>query len=249
MKSVLIRLLNNRNYISGEELAQSLDLSRTAVWKQVNKLKESGFVIESVHKTGYRLTGVPDEKIVPELVEYYYGGQLPLELIEIEQVDSTNTFAKKTLLDKNCLQLVIAEEQTCGKGRLSRVWESSKGKDLTFSIVCPSERNINDFYKYTVIAAVSVYYAIVPLIKENNADMKIKWPNDIYINQKKVCGILSEMITEEMKIKNMIVGIGVNVNSNPYMEKAVSIKQISNSAENRNKLLAEIIRNFNKYME
>lgn len=250
MLNVMHYLLKAKKEVSGEEIAGALNISRTAVWKQINQMKKMGFIIHATHKAGYELIGFPKERIIPGLVEFYYGKLPPFEIISLESVDSTNNYAKKLIVDhsKTNSFILTSDEQTLGRGRMSRKWESEKGKDLTFTFNYCLDQDVNEYYKFTIIAAMAVFYSIKSVQVEENYELKIKWPNDIYLNKKKICGILSEMITEGLRIKNMLIGIGINVNSDPAVERAISMKQAFGKETDRNSLLALIISNLDKYL-
>ncbi len=245
MDKVISFLINNDNFVSGEEIGIKLGISRTAVWKHIELARQNGFVIESLRKKGYRISAFPKNRISPEVVEYYYKDKLPFELISLENTDSTNNYAKKTAMTGKLNDfLVSSDAQTGGRGRLSRKWSSEPGNDLTFSLCLNLNTDVSEFYRYTISAALSVFEVLSVVLKTTDADIKIKWPNDIYADGKKISGILSEMITEGMIIKYLIIGIGINVNSSPP-EKAVSIKKLVKSEPDRNLLLSEIIKRLN----
>jgi BirA family biotin operon repressor/biotin-[acetyl-CoA-carboxylase] ligase len=243
MNQIISLLLNQENYLSGQELARKLNLSRTAVWKQIHKAKEAGWKIESCRKKGYKIISSPKNRIIHEIVEFYFKNKLPFELILLESADSTNEAAKRMLLsNKEGSFLVTAEEQTAGKGRFHRKWESQKGKDLTFSLCLSLDKNISELYSFTMIAALSVYEVIASYLNDQSALLKIKWPNDIYYDGKKFCGILAETFAEDNIIHHIIIGIGININSSPTMETAISLKSILGKEADRNQILSEIMR-------
>ena len=157
-------------------------------------------------------------------------------LIEkLKTVDSTNTYAKTSSINK----VIISEEQTKGKGRFNRVWNSSKG-GLWFSMIIKPDKEL---FKYTFIASLAVCHAIDSI----NINTKIKWPNDIYFEKKKICGILSEIESENARIEKIIIGIGVNVNNHiPENLKniAISLKEIKKEEIDLDRLLKQIIDNF-----
>ncbi len=244
MDQILLYLLQNQNiYVSGEDIASNFSISRTAVWKHIERARKLGFEIESNNNKGYLIKKIPEDKIIPEVVEYFYQGKLPFEMIVLDSVDSTNNYAKKIVIDGRVDDFIVtADSQLNGKGRLSRKWESEQGKDLTFSLNLLLNRTINEFYQYTITAALSVFEVLSDILRSNPIDIRIKWPNDIYVNRKKICGILSEMITEGLLIKNIVIGIGVNINSNPALTSAISIKNILNTGTDKNLIFSLIIK-------
>lgn len=208
---VLNILLKNRdNFISGQIISNSLNISRAAVWKHIKSLQEIGFVIESVSNRGYRLIGIPD--IIDKfLIESKLQTNRFARNIKIfESVDSTNNQAKKLALD-NAEEgtLVTAEQQRAGKGRLGREWVSDKYKGIWMSLILKPSLPPEEAPLFTAVAAAAVVKGIE---KSTNLHVGIKWPNDIIVNRKKVCGVLTEISADPDRINYIIVGIGINVN-------------------------------------
>lgn len=252
MDQLLIYLLNSRDYVSGEKIAHKFDITRTAVWKHIGKMKKMGLIIESVPKKGYKILSCPVNRILPEMVQFYYGSKLPYDFVVLGKTESTNIFVKRMLADGETGNiLVLAEEQTAGRGRMLRKWHSEKTRDMTFTLGLSVNQAVGNFYQFTILTALSVYQVVSRLIEAGSDQLKIKWPNDIYYKNKKLCGILSEMITEEATIRNIIIGIGLNVNSTPKAPGAVSLRGILDIDLDRNKILAEIVKavktNFDLY--
>jgi len=249
MNDILKLLLIEKDYLSGEYIAERLGISRTAVWKHIKQLRKKGFDIFSSPNKGYLLRSFPECLIIPEMVELYYKDNLPFKVIYLDQVDSTNNYAKEMALKgekKNFL--VITDNQTSGRGRFNRSWISQKGKDLTFSICLKLNKSIQDFYKFTILSGLAVYHTLRDFISEGQKEfLKIKWPNDIYFENKKICGILSEMITEEMIMNYIIIGIGINVNSRRLYENAISLCEIINKEIDRNYWLSIFLRYFAEF--
>ncbi len=235
---VLEKLLNGP--ISGEDIAKELEVSRTSIWKTIRKLKRFGYEIESKKGFGYELKSCPDLspfevlKICKKL--NIIGQNKPIKEIHYYKiVDSTNIRAKD---EGKPNLLIIAEKQTKGKGRFGRTWHSEKG-GLYFTITLPRVFSIQDLPKVSLLAGISVCKAL----KFLNA--RLKWPNDVLINGKKVCGILCETIGE-YESPLVIIGIGVNVNNDlPHnLSNAVSIKDITGKPERISKILESILSNF-----
>jgi BirA family biotin operon repressor/biotin-[acetyl-CoA-carboxylase] ligase len=244
MDAVLRLLLESNDYLSGEKIGKILNITRAGVWKHIEKIRERGFEISSVTRKGYKIISLPENMIIPELVSLKLNStlekDLEIEVVYFDKIPSTNTWLKERAvrgLDKICV--AVTDEQFGGRGRLKRGWSSIPGKDLTFSIGIPLDREISEFYKFTILCATSVRKTVAEILPEKN--VKIKWPNDIYINEKKVCGILSEMITQENIIELIIIGIGLNVNSHLSLENATSIMDERFDDVDRNELLAKII--------
>ncbi len=246
MNKILLYLLQKDNFVSGEEISEKFSISRTAVWKHINIARKMGIEIESVTGKGYKIKKIPDNRIITELI-YKDCSNLTIELIYLNEVKSTNDYAKLNidkLKDKD--YLIITDYQTKGRGRFDREWKSEKGLDLTFSLVIHPNVEIKDFYNFTIIAALSVFNSLRFFLESNGA-LKIKWPNDIYYGDKKLCGILSEMISEEAILKSLVIGVGINVNSIPSLEKAISIRQLTGNLIDRHTLLVSFLKNFYQY--
>lgn len=212
MKSEILRLLKQKDgYISGQELCSILHVSRTAVWKVINQLKEDGYQIDSVPNRGYHLIESPDivtkEEIESEINTTSFGRRV----FYIEETDSTNIQAKK-LAEKEVSHglLVLAEIQTQGKGRRGKSWVSPKGSGIWMSIILKPDISPHNASMLTLVAALAVNQAIR---EKTNLSSYIKWPNDIVVNGKKVCGILTEMSSETDFVHYVIIGMGINVNT------------------------------------
>ena len=212
MKAKIILLLkkNYPDFTSGEEISRLLGVSRTAVWKHIRKLKESGYQIEAHSKVGYRLNHSPDMLFEHELTAALNSNILGRRIVYREVVGSTNELAKE-LAQKGTEEgtVVIAEEQTSGKGRMGRVWYSPAEKGLWFSLILRPPISPADASKLTLVCAVAVAQTIREV---TGVSAGIKWPNDILVKNMKLAGILTEMNAEIDKVHYLIVGIGVNVN-------------------------------------
>ena len=203
---------NPDRYISGEEISQRLKISRAAIWKHIEKLRQKGYDFMATPHLGYRLSFVPD-KLFPEEIKFGLNTKIiAKKIFYYDVVDSTNTKCHE-LAEKKYPQgtIVIAEAQTKGKGRLSRVWASPKYKGIYFSIILKPDILPVHVPKITLLAAVSAVSAIRKLTQ---LPALIRWPNDILINKGKVCGILTEMDAEADRVNFIILGIGINVTAN-----------------------------------
>lgn len=207
---VLDILAENYNQaVSGEKLAEILGVSRNSVWKAVAKLRESGFEIEAVTNAGYKLVSV-GENVVPEMVKKCMPQNNNLEIIFQKSVESTNTKLKE--LAENSAKhgtVLISQNQTGGKGRLGRSFYSPDG-GLYISVLLRPNFPASESVFITVAAAVAVAKAIESI---SNKRAGIKWVNDIYIDDRKVCGILTEaaMDFESGTVNYAIVGMGINI--------------------------------------
>lgn len=251
-----ILLENQDSFVSGEEISQKLGVSRTAVWKTIRQLKETGFEIQSVSNKGYRLSSLPD-KLEPALIQHYLTTKHFGRALEVhETINSTNTRAKE-LAQSGAEHgtLVLAEEQKSGRGRLGRSWESPGGLGLWMSLILRPSFPPRFAPRMTVLAGLAAVQAI---LKVTGLEALIKWPNDIIINSKKVCGILTEMQADPDLIDYIVVGIGMNVNTPKEVfppelrDLATSLKLEGERHIDRCKLLAALLAVFeeldNRYL-
>ena len=211
MRKTIIDFLkdNSSEFISGEEIAKRLDISRAAVWKHIQQLRKTGYEIISRENCGYKLEKLPDLLLPDEIQRGLNTQIIGKNIYYNESIDSTNRLAKE-LAVKGAVDgsVVIAEEQVGGKGRLGRSFFSPKSKGIWFSIIlCPNFLP-REAPKCTLMAAVSVANAM------ERFDLKagIKWPNDILYDSRKIVGILTEISAEMSKINYIVVGVGINVN-------------------------------------
>lgn len=212
---------NTDSYVSGEELCKLADVSRAAIWKHVEKLREEGYDIEASPHIGYRLVNIPDS-LIP--IEIKWGMKTKIfgkEIISYKKVDSTNTVAYE-LAEKGVGEgaSIFADEQTKGRGRRGRHWYSPAKDGIYLSCILRPKIAPNEISKITLLAAVAVAKSIRSL---TGLIAMIKWPNDILVNNKKVCGILTEMKAEQDRVDFIILGIGINVNTqNRHLPKGAS---------------------------
>ncbi|WP_416197136.1 MAG: Bifunctional ligase/repressor BirA [Sporanaerobacter sp.] len=206
---ILILLKENRDgFISGEKISDKFGVSRSAIWKYMNALKEEGYEIESIPRKGYRLVSSPDILTYGEVEEYLGTKIIGRKIYYFDTIDSTNIKAKELAYKEDEGTLVIAEEQTLGRGRLGRTWISPKKKGIWMSIILKPSIDPMKVAKITQIGAAAIALALEDL----GIEAFIKWPNDIVMNGKKVCGILTEMSCELNMINYVIMGVGINVN-------------------------------------
>jgi BirA family biotin operon repressor/biotin-[acetyl-CoA-carboxylase] ligase len=243
--SVLDLLKNASDYISGEEIAKRLNVSRTAVWKHIKELKATGYMIESHSRNGYRLLESPDLLLPNEVAAQLKTKWLGREIRYYSSIDSTNR-AAKSFDDEGLSEgaVAVSEEQTGGKGRLARGWFSPAQKGIWFSVMLKPKFLPQEAPKCTLLAAVAIVKAI-----ENAAGVKcgIKWPNDILYDGKKLVGILTEMSATMEGINYIVIGMGINVNltADEYPDDlkniGISLKMITGKDIDRRKLFAEIL--------
>jgi BirA family biotin operon repressor/biotin-[acetyl-CoA-carboxylase] ligase len=256
-EDVLKILIDSKGeHFSGEELAKRLNVSRNAIWKAVKSLVQEGYKISGVNNKGYCMT--EDSDILSKDIICKYIDDDIVEKVEIEvfkTIDSTNTQLKnRALQGENEWKVIVAEEQTLGRGRMNRKFYSPSGTGIYMSILLRPDTNSKESLFITTMAAVAVAEAL-----ENVAGIEtgIKWVNDIYCNGKKVCGILTEasMDLESGKLDYAVLGIGINVKA-PEEGFPDDIKNIATAIceeseeyveDLRCKIVANVINNINKY--
>lgn len=207
---VLYALLEADGYISGEDLANRFDKSRAAVWKAVRALKRDGYDIDAVTNRGYMLTD-SNGRISAESIKSKLKSDI--DVLYYPTIDSTNNECKRLLANsKEGVFLVAADEQTAGRGRQGKSFYSPALTGVYFSIVIKPKTSLQNAVTATTAAAVAVCRAIEALTE---LKPKIKWVNDVYLNGRKICGILTEAITnfEEGTVESVIIGIGINIST------------------------------------
>ncbi|MBS5064675.1 MAG: biotin--[acetyl-CoA-carboxylase] ligase [Hungatella hathewayi] len=252
MKTEILKLLRESSgYLSGQELCDSLGVSRTAVWKVMKQLREEGYQIEAVSNRGYRLVSAADVITEAELKSQIEGGLAGSHLEYHEELDSTNNRAKR-LGEEGAPEgtLVTADYQTAGKGRRGRGWVSERGTGIWMSLLLRPDIPPSGASMLTLVAAM----AVVKGIKEaTGLDSGIKWPNDIVMNGKKICGILTEMSTELDHISYVVIGMGINANIREFpediREKATSLYLESGQTVVRSRVIAAVMKHMDRYYQ
>ncbi|MEQ3347056.1 biotin--[acetyl-CoA-carboxylase] ligase [Peptoniphilus senegalensis] len=250
-KDIVLRELerNRANYISGQELAERLNISRTAIWKAINSLKKSGFQIESQTKVGYKLIE-SDDKLSDEGIRKGLRDELKdIDIIVYDEIDSTNTEAKRRLYSSEVkdFTVIVSDMQKGGRGRTGKSFTSPKGSGVYFSIILHPKDSYD--FSYFDLTTVKAAVAVAEGIKEATAKQaEIKWVNDLFLNGKKICGILSELDAdfESRSVKSVIVGIGINVNE-PRDDSFKDLKNIAGYIGTdviRNEILSSILNAF-----
>jgi len=204
----------NGEWVSGETLSQTLNVSRTAVWKQVQNLSTEGYKIESSPKKGYRISNPVDllspEEVKPGLLTEVFGQD---NYFYYRQTDSTNKRARALANDGYPEgTVIVAEEQTDGRGRRGRSWYSPSNQGIYMSIILRPAFPLRQISRLSLLAGVASAEA---LKDELGLQPSIKWPNDILINGRKITGILSEAVTDMDSIEYIVLGIGININNLP----------------------------------
>lgn len=196
-------------YVSGGRISQVLGITRSAVWKHVEHLREEGYIIDSVPRKGYKIVSAPDFLYPREILKGLDTEVFGRELYHAQKVDSTNNWAKK-MAEEGVPEgaIFLAEEQAGGRGRMDRPWESPPG-GIWMSIVLRPDIQPYLAPGLTLVAAVAVVGAIKAV---TGLGPLIKWPNDIFIEDRKVCGILTEMKAEMDRVNYIVIGMGINAN-------------------------------------
>lgn len=251
-EEILKKLRESKDYISGQELCEFYGVSRTAVWKAIKQLEKEGYNIEAVTNKGYRLVDdntteadVMSQVSIESYIDTKWAGK---NFVFNKETGSTNQDVK-LLAEKGAVAgtLVVADSQLAGRGRRGRDWISPPGKDIYMSLLLRPSCMPDRASSLTLVMALSVLEAIDELEEFKNK-CSIKWPNDIVINGKKICGILTEMSAEIEAIHYVVVGVGINVNQTQFEEEikktATSLLLESDTSVNRSKLIARIMHYF-----
>jgi BirA family biotin operon repressor/biotin-[acetyl-CoA-carboxylase] ligase len=235
--------------LSGAKIARQIGVSRSAVWHWVEKLRALGVRIKGHPKTGYQLERVSDV-LVPQLLrQRLEGTPFARRIHHFFRIDSTNNAALQlAAAGEPHGALVIAEEQTAGRGRLGRSWYSEKGSGIYLSLILRPQLAVQQAPLLTLAAGLAARDAVVEAAR---LAVDIRWPNDLLVNGKKFCGILTEMQAEGDRVKYVVAGIGVNVNHTklpPELEGiATSLHLAGGRPCSRLELVAGLLRAFDGY--
>jgi len=255
MAKNILKSLREKEYVSGEVLAKKLDISRVAVWKQIQRLKDMGYKITSDQNLGYCLVSRPDLLIPQEVQRGLSTTYIGKKIYYFSELESTNIIAKEKALHRMEAidegTIIIAERQTVGKGRLGREWFSPE-RGIWLSIILYPQLPPSYIPRITLMTAVAAVKAIEMCTQ---IKPQIKWPNDILMNEKKVCGILTEMSAELDIINWVVVGIGINANIDhrdfpeDIQANTISLKEVSGKEVLRVKLAQTFLQEFEKYYD
>ncbi|MFA5090520.1 MAG: biotin--[acetyl-CoA-carboxylase] ligase [Candidatus Omnitrophota bacterium] len=242
MRDKILGFLRKRqDYISGDYISHRLGISRQALWKHVQDLRDSGYEIVAVPHLGYKLTAVPDRLFISEVSNRLNTRFVGRNIYYFDSVISTMDIALQLGL-KNCPEgtVIIAETQTKGRGRIGRQWFSPRYKGIYFSCILRPKILPYATPVLTLLTAVSICEAIKNML---SLDVQIKWPNDILLHNKKLGGILTELNAEMDEVRFIVIGVGLNVNNDKrsLVEGATSLKEHIQENINRVELLQEIM--------
>ena len=254
-KEQLIELftLDSDAYISGEKLSASLGVSRTAVWKHIQGLKEEGFVFASSPRKGYKLLSQPDRLDKERLTAALQTRELGHTLQVLAEATSTQDIARHWV-ESGAPHgaLVLAEKQTAGRGRFGRVWHSPPGKGIYMSLVLRPEIPLQQTPRMPLLAAVALCRTLRRL---TGVDASIKWPNDILIRGRKVSGILMDSSAEDERLSYIIAGFGISANleEGDYPEEllgvATSLLMESGKLAHREELITEFLKELEEWLD
>lgn len=235
---ILSEFLKSEDYISGEYLARKYDKSRAAVWKAVKSLTNDGYKIDAVTNKGYRLY---ENKEVTSAESIQSKLKSNVKVLYYACVDSTNNVCKKLLAQgKEGVFLVVSDQQTAGRGRQGKTFVSPANSGIYFSLVIRPNTSFKNAVTATTAASVAVCCAIEKLTDKKP---QIKWVNDVYLDDRKICGILTEAITnfEDGTVDSVIVGIGINLKEGAFPEELKDVAGVLNADINKNQLVACVV--------
>jgi len=243
MKEKILHYLNKeQDYISGDQISKHLGISRQGLWKHIQDLKDSGYEIVAVPHLGYRLESSPDRLFPFQVYQGLNTKLIGKKVYYYEYLDSTMNLAMQlSLKSAPSGTVVLAESQTKGRGRLGRSWHSPKYKGIYLSLILRPAVSPSVSPLLTLLSAVSICEAVKTV---SGLEAQIKWPNDVFIGNKKFTGILTEMNAELDKINFVVIGIGLNVNNDKksLIAQATSLKEQGGQTINRIFLLQELLR-------
>lgn len=252
MKSEILALLReSEDYVSGQELCGRFGVSRTAVWKAIGQLKKEGYQIEAVQNRGYRLASLQEVYGQHELesrMDTAWAGK-PVRFYE--ELGSTNLQAK--LDAENGAKegtLIVADMQTAGRGRRGRAWSSPPGTNVYFTLILKPDFRVELASMVTLVTGLAVAEGIRSTC---GLEARIKWPNDIVVNGKKVCGMLAEMSTERDFIHYVVMGVGINVARQDFpteiAQTAACLEQECGCTVSRSEIIVNVMKGFEKYYD
>lgn len=245
MQDKIVEFLKKSDgYISGEEISDALGVSRAAVWKYIQDLRENDYEIVAVPHLGYKLISIPD-KLFPAEIQYQLNTRIiGKKIFHFETMGSTMDEAFTLGLKGEPEGVVVcAEGQTKGRGRLGRSWMSPKGKGIYLSIILRPNFSPTQTAQLTLMTAVAICDAIK---KTTGLQPAIKWPNDVLFDNHKAAGILTELSAEMDRVKFVVVGIGLNVNTLTAQlpQGATSLRAQTKQSLSRIKMIQEMLRSF-----
>jgi BirA family transcriptional regulator, biotin operon repressor / biotin---[acetyl-CoA-carboxylase] ligase len=243
MKEKILEYLKRKHeYLSGDQISQYLGISRQGLWKHIQDLKDQGYNIAAVPHLGYKLESSPDRIFALEIAHGLNTNFIAKKIHYFDYLSSTMNLAMQLGMEAAPHgALVLAESQSKGRGRLGRSWFSPKYKGIYLSLILRPNILPSACPILTLLSAVSICEAVKKVI---DLDAQIKWPNDIFINNKKIAGILTELNAEVDKVNFAVIGIGLNVNNDKksLIAGSTSLKEQKGEWISRILLLQELLR-------
>ena len=245
---ILSRLSKSEDFLSGEELCLEFGMTRSAVWKHIGLLRADGYHIDAVTGRGYRLSGLTGRPVEAEVAPFLTGRRFGRRILYHGVTASTNLQAKALAIEgAEEGSVVVADSQTGGRGRMGRTWASPSGVNLYFSLILrPGVPSIR-VPQLTLLVAAAIHQAL-SCSASRDLGALIKWPNDILVNNRKLCGVLCEMQSEPDLTHFVVVGIGINVNQSELplelQDIATSLFLETGRLFSRPELLASVLNHF-----
>lgn len=250
MKEKVLRALREADgFVSGQELCGKLGVSRTSVWKAIQSLREEGYEIEAGSNKGYRIVGCPDTIAKEEIASRLKTFRMGKKICYFSTIDSTNQYARR-IGEEGAADgtLVIADEQTAGKGRSGRHWVTPPKSAIAFTLLLRPTLPPASISMVTLVMGLAVSDAIRQLY---GLPVGIKWPNDVVIDGKKICGILTEMSAEMDGVHYIVIGVGINANLTSFPDEirdvATSVQLQLGRAVDRAEIIVKVMEIFEKY--
>jgi BirA family transcriptional regulator, biotin operon repressor / biotin---[acetyl-CoA-carboxylase] ligase len=251
MSRTILDLLKGADaFISGQDISTRFGISRAAVWKKILALRNKGYVIEAVPSKGYCLKSAPD--LAQDYLLMQIKSDLWKDIIVYDSVESTNDLALSLATKREIAPgtVLVADQQTSGKGRLGRTWESPAGLNIYISLIIRPELEPKDTTMLTVLAAVA---GALALQRSCSIPVSIKWPNDLVISNKKLGGILTEVRADPDRVALAVIGMGINVNMDysglPGIIRhiATSVRIETGKNHSRNEIIIQLLKEFEQW--
>lgn len=246
---IIHSLRNSADYLSGQEISRNLNISRAGIWKYIEDFRRQGYQIDALPRRGYRILSVPD-KLLPWEIKFNLGTKIiGTEIVYQPTFVSTMDEAMRLgIAGCRAGTLVCAETQSKGRGRLGRDWVSVPGKGIYASLIIRPKTPLNQVAQLTLVSAVAIASALRDV---SGLDVRIKWPNDIFVNGKKIAGILTELNAEMDRVRFVVAGFGINVNSleSQLPAQATSLKIETKKDFSRIAVFQEVLRSFEKWLD
>ena len=247
-EEIIHSLKKSPDYVSGEEISRDLNISRAGIWKHIEDFRRQGYEIAAIPRRGYRILSSPDKLLPWEIKFNLNTAYIGHEIVYKEVLPSTMDEAMRLGISGAAAGTVVcAETQSKGRGRLGREWVSPPGKGIYASLILRPDTPLSEISQLTLVSAVSICEALRHCA---GVDAQIKWPNDILINGKKVAGILTELNAEMDRVRFVVVGFGINVNTlaGQLPPEGTSLKIEAKKDLSRVAVLQDVLRSFEKWL-